>query len=272
MASAAKSVKLSDTKESKDEPSNMFSAPSATSDVVLLVEYKPIHVNKAILSLASPVSAAMFEDNFKEKHAAEIPLPDKKYKDFIEFLLCLYPNTAKPVDQYNINIVLPLADEYQVENLKRRSEAMILVLFKIKRKHISTSELVNFLFLSDKYAFKHALSEVINLAGERCPTDLFQIADFDRVSSDIKFSILKRYLTSFVDPAKRILREVQSVCDCAEGALLGTIKRREACIHTRRRCQHCEQCDLCLSHVERSLKPVLEFYKCSKSNLAELLK
>ncbi|XP_041368544.1 ARMADILLO BTB ARABIDOPSIS PROTEIN 1-like [Gigantopelta aegis] len=178
-----------DTDSYEDEPNNMFSAPSATSDVILLVEDKPIHVNKAILSLASPVFAAMFELNFKEKHAEKIPLPGKKYEDFIEFLLCLYPNTVKDVDRENIDIVLPLADEYQVENIKRRSEAMILLLLQIKYESLFAKDVVHFLFLSDKYSFKQALVEATNIATSHCCTDLFEIKEFNSVSSAVKIDI-----------------------------------------------------------------------------------
>lgn len=60
------------------------------TDVTLMVEKKPFHLNKKWLAENSPVFKTMFESEFEEKHAEVIPLPEKKFKDFELFLCSFY--------------------------------------------------------------------------------------------------------------------------------------------------------------------------------------
>ena len=68
-----------------------FSQPWSGSDIVFVVEDKNIYANKVILSMWSPVLEAMFTSDFKEKNAAEITLPGKKYKDVLELMKVVHP-------------------------------------------------------------------------------------------------------------------------------------------------------------------------------------
>jgi len=73
-----------------------FSQPDGVaSSVVFDVENRKLHASKEVLALCSPVFRRMFESDFRERHAECIPLPGKSFKDFVEFLLCLYPDTQK---------------------------------------------------------------------------------------------------------------------------------------------------------------------------------
>lgn len=103
-----------------------FSQKTWKEDIVLVVEGKKFHVNRAILGTASPVFDRMFEADFKEREMTEIPLPDKKYSDVEEFLLCIYPDCLKDVTDTNVDIVLPLCDEYQVDALKKKCEIFLV--------------------------------------------------------------------------------------------------------------------------------------------------
>lgn len=85
-----------------------------------------MYVSRAVLALASPVFTRMFESDFIEKNKEEIELKDKKYVDVVEFLQSIYPSTRKPVTLENVFQILPLADEYQVESLKKDCEQCLL--------------------------------------------------------------------------------------------------------------------------------------------------
>ena len=63
-----------------------FSNPSALSDVVLVVDDRKLHCSKTILSVCSPVFAAMFKSDFKEKEESVINLTGKIYEDIYELL------------------------------------------------------------------------------------------------------------------------------------------------------------------------------------------
>ena len=53
--------------------------PDETSDVVLEVEGRELHVNRAVLAHYSPVFGKMFFSDFKEKEQSKVPLPGKSY-------------------------------------------------------------------------------------------------------------------------------------------------------------------------------------------------
>ena len=68
-----------------------FSKPWTYADIGFIVEGKHVYANKMILSMWSPVFAAMFSNNFREKTAKEIELPGKKYEDVLEMMQVLHP-------------------------------------------------------------------------------------------------------------------------------------------------------------------------------------
>ena len=67
-----------------------FSEPWEDSDVILIVEDEKFHVHRLILSMNSPVFKAMFKSQFKEATANEIPLPEKKANEILDFLKQMY--------------------------------------------------------------------------------------------------------------------------------------------------------------------------------------
>lgn len=68
-----------------------FTKPWTYSDITLVVEGKQLHASKMVLSMWSPVFEAMFQNNFKEKSAKEIPLPGKKFDDMLVLMKVLHP-------------------------------------------------------------------------------------------------------------------------------------------------------------------------------------
>ena len=68
-----------------------FTKPWAHSDIVFVVEGSKVYANKTILSMWSPVLEAMFTSDFKEKKAAEIPLPGKTLEPFVELMGVVHP-------------------------------------------------------------------------------------------------------------------------------------------------------------------------------------
>ena len=58
--------------------------------MILVVENEKFHVHRLILSMNSPVFKAMFKSQFKEATADEIPLPEKKASEVLNFLKQIY--------------------------------------------------------------------------------------------------------------------------------------------------------------------------------------
>ena len=69
----------------------LFQTRDDNTDVVFIVEEKPVYFCRALLKVSSPVFAKMFSAYFKEKEQEEIPLPGKSLADFVRFLTQLHP-------------------------------------------------------------------------------------------------------------------------------------------------------------------------------------
>jgi hypothetical protein len=75
----------------KPKTSCVLDDPDETSDVILEVEGRQLHANRAVLAHFSPVFQRMFYADFKEKEQKVVPLPGKKYDDMAAFFNVLYP-------------------------------------------------------------------------------------------------------------------------------------------------------------------------------------
>ncbi|XP_046365132.2 BTB and MATH domain-containing protein 38-like [Haliotis rufescens] len=221
---------------------SMFSTPSALTDVALVVDGKKLHVSKALLCLASPAFLKMFEGDFKDK--TEVPIADKKYADFVEFLLCVHPSTCKPVQRETLDVVLPLADEYEVESLKQRCEQFVLTRFLLKdeqQNNPANEELVHFTYLADKYKLKTLLDKcVVRL---KCRTydgghGVKRLPEFQRLSPDAKVWVMSERLRLMEKPVAEILdaairepckRNLDNIENAHCNGCLGAVKHSTKC-------------------------------------------
>ena len=76
--------------EIESEIVEYFPYDEETTDVVIRVEDKRMHLSRGILMQASPVFRKMLNSNGKEKQA-EITLPEKSYEEVVLFLRCISP-------------------------------------------------------------------------------------------------------------------------------------------------------------------------------------
>ncbi len=68
-----------------------FRSPQAShSDGILLLKDVRLHVNKAYLSLYSPVLSALFFEEFREKEQKEVPIEDVDLEEFLQLLQVIY--------------------------------------------------------------------------------------------------------------------------------------------------------------------------------------
>lgn len=102
-----------------------FTSKTWKDDVAFVISSKKLYASRVVLALASPVFEAMFGSDFSEKYQGEIELPGKHFEHFHEFLRCLYPNIRKQITIGNVYKVLPLADEYQVQTVKKKCEKFL---------------------------------------------------------------------------------------------------------------------------------------------------
>ena len=150
---------MQDEKQAAQEPEQEFSKPWNQSDVVLIVEGQNFHVHRVILAMFSPVFSRMFSSDFKEKDADEIPLPKKKAAEIREMLKVIYPIFNKPVNDTNLQLLLPLAREYQMTVLTQRCEDHLLR--AAEEKH-DIGEILETLIVAQNYALERLIAECVN--------------------------------------------------------------------------------------------------------------
>ena len=148
---------------SRDNPPD-FSVPWKCSDVVLVVERQKFHVHRYTLAMWSPVFEKMFTSAFKEKNSDEIPLPDKQASEIRELLLVIYPTKSgkawKTVTNQNCYFLLKLANEYQMEDIRKRCEDVLVDLVSKKPGNTFLDDLS----FAQLYKLKKLLGTIVNRA------------------------------------------------------------------------------------------------------------
>ena len=75
---------------------NAFNDP-ITSDLIIKVQGKPIHVHKAILKIRCQYFRTMFQDNWAENTASDVSIDTFSYEVYRSFLKYLYTDKIDPV-------------------------------------------------------------------------------------------------------------------------------------------------------------------------------
>ena len=94
------------------------------ADIDFEVEGRTVGANKALLCMVSPVFKTMLEGNFKEARLSKIPLPNKKYNAFVEFIEVTHLH--KSITSGNVRMLLPLFHEYDCDRLLKKCEEVLL--------------------------------------------------------------------------------------------------------------------------------------------------
>ncbi|XP_045199134.2 uncharacterized protein LOC123553500 [Mercenaria mercenaria] len=158
-----------------------FGDEKGLADLTLNVEGKTIPVMKGILCIASPVLYTLLESK------TELDMPEKKYDDVVEFLLCIYPDKLKKITDNNVYQVLPFASEYQVQKLRKRSGKVLLQ--KVRQQHIKDAlELYRHIHLAELYGLDELKQTCISAASDLKIDELLGARKMHAISveSDLK--------------------------------------------------------------------------------------
>ena len=99
-----------ETSDEEEEKRTIF----RPTNITFVVEGQQLHLNKERLSENSVVFKAMFESNFKEKNMKSIPLHEKKWEDFEQFICSFYfpgymcPITGNVLDLLTFQSILKI--------------------------------------------------------------------------------------------------------------------------------------------------------------------
>ena len=168
-----------------------FSEPWKCSDAVLVVEDQKFHVHRYILAMWSPVFEKMFTSEFKEKNSCEIPLPDKKASEIKELLLIIYLNISgkawNTVTNENCYFLVKLADEYQMEEIFKRCEDVLVNWVSKKPGNTFLADLT----LAQTYKLDKLLGTIVNRARKLRLCDFKSHEMYGRMDPHIYKQIVK---------------------------------------------------------------------------------
>lgn len=111
------------------------------SDVTLRVKTKQFHAHRNVLTIKSPVFAAMFRLDMKEKRQSTVSINDIDCDVFGEFLRFVYAGKVEQIGKY-ANQLLKVADKYNVEGLKALCERNL-------SKNLNSDNVLEYLNLAD---------------------------------------------------------------------------------------------------------------------------
>ena len=174
-----------------------FSVPWKCSDVVLVVERQKFHAHRYTLAMWSPVFEKMFTSEFKEKNSCEIPLPGKKASEIKELLLIIYPTKSgkawKTVTNENCYFLLKLADDYQMEDIRKKCEDVLVNLVSKKPGNTFLADLT----FAQTYKLDKLLGAIVNRARQLRLSDFKSHEMYDkmdpRIYKQIVEGIIERY-------------------------------------------------------------------------------
>ncbi|OWF50027.1 uncharacterized protein LOC110450888 isoform X2 [Mizuhopecten yessoensis] len=167
------------------------------NDVILVVEEKNLHVNKALLESASPVFEAWLKKEWQQDECTDdtkrkLEFPGKTYDEMATFLKCLLPFFPDKVTDKKLDTVLPLADEYRTENL-------ITECVEVIRKHVESvfeadiyippSRVVTYLRWIEQYNLHTGKECVVRLASYLESEELQAVADYENVSLRLQLEV-----------------------------------------------------------------------------------
>ncbi|XP_062605982.1 uncharacterized protein LOC134267788 [Saccostrea cucullata] len=194
--------------------------PFPPTDVIFEVEGKDIHLNKQTLMERSPVFKTMFESDFIEKGKETIPLPGKKYEEFVNFLYTFYnPELVAPITEKNVLVVGSLADEYQIMDLKDKCESFILDHCKQVSENrgirIDVETLLDYATYAENHNMTSALSLIIKLCSKHSTESLKKAnleakvsADTHRQILDVRCSLMERQVATSVEKGEQTISDL----------------------------------------------------------------
>ncbi|XP_037808057.1 protein roadkill-like [Lucilia sericata] len=154
------------------------------ADVTLVVDDKEFHVHKAILAARSPVFAAMFEHEMKEQTLNRVEITDIDGDILQEMLRFIY--TGKVINIAEIaKFLLPAADKYAIESLKKFCEVML-------NDKISIETAVETLILADRHSAQELKINAIAFINSNA-TEVMKTQDWENMIKTHSYLIAETY-------------------------------------------------------------------------------
>ncbi|CAC5418962.1 unnamed protein product [Mytilus coruscus] len=188
---------LTDSEEDLQELTNYeknLASPFNEQNIALVFSQSKLYIQKEHLITVSPVFEAMFSPKFLEGSLTEIPLPDKKLSHFVYFLRYLFPGFDDKITEDTVHDMLPLADEYQTDDLKKRIEKFLVKDLSSNSSYsFSSEQIIEKILEAERYKLNGYLNACIDVASRKKIKSLTKSPKFEEISQNTKLKIsLKR--------------------------------------------------------------------------------
>ncbi|XP_071150196.1 BTB and MATH domain-containing protein 38-like [Mytilus edulis] len=184
-----------------------LASPFNEPNIALVFGTSKLYVQRDHLINVSPVFEAMFSSKFLEGSLKEIPLPGKKLSHFIHFLRYLSPGFEDALTEDVVHHMLPLADEYQTDDLKKRIEEFLITGVRSESDSITSVQTIKNILEAEKYKLNGYLNACIAVASRKTFTRLTSSPKFEEISQNTQLKIsLKRW-----EDIDKIYRKVNKV-------------------------------------------------------------
>jgi len=168
---------------------NLFTSQTS-SDISFIVTGQVIRAHKLILSARSPVFAAMFQLDMKEKGMDHIVIPEMAPDIFRALLRFIYTDQVQLTDS-NVPQLLAAANQFLLPSLKSKCEEFIM-------EHLTTENCVEMLTLADLHnalLLKRRATELFQYRRtEICKTEGWK--NLKKHRPDAAFDIMEHLLSS----------------------------------------------------------------------------
>jgi len=162
---------------------DFFNESDSHRTLALEVEDRKFWVPRDTLAMFSPVFKAMLYGDFVEANKDVIRLPDKKASDILELLLCLMPTPhLKEIDDKNLELLIGLANEYQIEYMQKRCETVFIK--KMADYETGDKGMLRLLLLASDHKMRKFLEPLV----KKCAEDFTLLelqAMFDVLNSEV---------------------------------------------------------------------------------------
>ncbi|CAG2226397.1 unnamed protein product [Mytilus edulis] len=170
-----------------------LASPFNEPNIALVFGTSKLFVQRNHLIDVSPVFEAMFSSKFLEGSLKEIPLPGKKLSHFVHFLRYLSPGFEDELTD-TVHHMLPLADEYQTDGLKKRIEEFLINSVRSESDSITSLQIIINILEAEKYKLNDYLNECIAVASRKTFNRLTKSPKFDGISQNTQLKIsMKRW-------------------------------------------------------------------------------
>lgn len=166
-----------------------LASPFNEPNIALVFGQSKLYVRKEHLIAVSPVFEAMFSSKFLEGSMKEIPLPDKKLSHFVHFLRYLSPGFKDELTEDTVHHMLPLAEEYQTDDLKKRIEKFLSEGVLSQSDSITSVQIIVKILEAERYKSNGYLNACIDVAARKQVHSLTDIQKFEEISQNTQREI-----------------------------------------------------------------------------------